>query len=197
MSKFKLKTSAEYKFGQTNHIPFAGKVNFDENGITEVDLADENELILLLNAVPDLSHVDGIVHTITSEDLKNNPGLSEHVKEGETVILPIEPQVDENELGKAEEDKNDIGLKEDDNAFTGEAGSVKELASTLINETQDEVNETAEEINAAIQSKTLDELNVQELREFAKVSEFPVAEWEALGKKDLRTYLKSKLQAAA
>jgi hypothetical protein len=149
MPKFKLQTSAKYKFGVKNLIAYAGEVSFDEQGIIEVDLPEE-QVQDLLKDIPDFS-----IHSIGKE------------VDGVFVYEPIQPQVEENELGKSEDEKNDIGKDEED-TFTGAADNT---APTTL----------------------LDDLNMPDLKALAEGSGFDKAEWENLNKKDLKAYLKGKL----
>jgi hypothetical protein len=168
MSIYKLKTSAEYKFGAKNLIPYGGEVEFDKEGNFEVELKDDSELELLLNDVPDFynpNKIENIKHIVEEEDLNNNPELKEAgIEKGDEIEIPILPQTEENELGKSEDEKNDIGKPDED--------------------------EEDSEVGVA---DTLDKLSVGELRSLAKESGFPEEEWKQLGKVELRNYLKDKL----
>jgi hypothetical protein len=82
---------------------------------------------------------------------------------------PIQPQVEENELGKSEDENNDIGGGQEEN--------------------EDNITGVA---NAAPTS-LIDGLNMPDLKALAETSGFDKTEWENLNKKDLKAYLKGKL----
>jgi hypothetical protein len=149
MAKFKLQTSAKYKHGVKNLIAYAGEVEFDKEGIIEVDLKEE-EVQDLLKDIPDFS-----IHSIGKE------------VDGQFIYEPIQPQTEENELGKSEDEDNDIGGDKEEDTFNGVA-------------------------NAAPTS-LIDGLNMPDLKALAESSGFDKAEWESLNKKDLKAYLKGKL----
>jgi hypothetical protein len=113
MAEFKLKTSAKNKFGNRYHIPYAEPqvIEIDKEGNFTATLKDEDELSLLLNEVPDFKLAGGKeLITVTEEDIINNGIVG--LKPGDKVIAePIEPQTldNENEIGKSEDEKNDIG----------------------------------------------------------------------------------------
>lgn len=98
MPVFQLQTSDRRKFNSKLHIPYAEPqvVEFDAEGKFEATLAGVDELQSLLGEVPDFS-----VLTVSTEG---------NLEEGDT----LEPQTDENELGKSEDEGNDIG-KPDEN----------------------------------------------------------------------------------
>lgn len=177
MPKFKIKTNATHKFGQTNQVPYAGKIVFDSEGNVEVDVRDEAELDKLFAAVPDLflpatktEEVKVEPHTITQEDLKVNPELKEAgVEVGEVIGLPLETQVEVNDLGVPADAGNDIGKPDND-------------------------QESTEELQESLESP-LDSMNIQELRNLALTSGFPEAEWKEFTKVPLRAYLKAKVAA--
>lgn len=77
-----------------------GKVGTGYSGVGESTLERVKSIVDQVEA--DLEHIvdkmtgkekkDAIDHTITDEDLKNNPGLEKDVKVGDTVQLPAEGQ---------------------------------------------------------------------------------------------------------
>jgi hypothetical protein len=148
MAKFKLQTSAKYKYNVKNLIAYAGEVEFDKEGIIEVDLQEE-EVQDLLKDIPDFS-----IHSIGKE------------VDGQFIYEPIQPQAEENELGKSEDEDNDIGGGQEEDTFNG---AVDNTASIV------------------------DGLNMPDLKALAEGSGFDKTEWENLNKKDLKAYLKGKL----
>jgi hypothetical protein len=112
---FKIRTFATHKFGQTNVLPYAGEVKFDNEGIATIDVPGENELNYLLEGIPDLAAYlgeDTIEHTV---DTIQVPVIDEPQTDTEPEVDNIEPQTEENNLGKSEDEKNDIGgLNEDE-----------------------------------------------------------------------------------
>jgi hypothetical protein len=159
MQKFTLRSNDENRKNTSVVFPFAGVTSFNESGIAEVELKDEEELQHILKSIEDL-YVP---------------------KEGSEEGSEINPQVQDNELGKSEDEKNDIGGDSSDGSeFTGQsqshdagAGSSGDLASQL------------------------EALKLPELKQLASDSGFPEEEWKALKKEELKAYLSSKLQPQA
>lgn len=185
MQTYQLKTSDSKKFNSKLHIPYAEPqvVEFDGEGNFEASFENDDELELLLNAIPDFRKAEEIEHEITEQDLKNNPDLVGQVEVGDKVTFtPIEPQTEDNELGKSEDEGNDIGKdKEEENDLTGE--KKEEDKSEVSQDTLDMIN-------------SLDPLKVDVLRQLAIDSEYPKEQWEALKKPELLNYLKEKLLQA-
>lgn len=128
-----LKTSKSNYNSTKRVLPIIGEVEFNEEGTIEVELLNEGQLNSLLTAVPHLT-VSGTTHVLTEDDIKNNPELTEAgLKAGEEVILPpieehnesINQQTDSNDLGKAEDEKNDIGGGTDANLLVGDKEEIK------------------------------------------------------------------------
>lgn len=75
MAKVKLQTKHEYKFGQTNIVPFAGAVTFDKEGIFEVEEQYAQKLVDLNIG---FNHFKtSKVTTTTTEKLKQKAHLNE------------------------------------------------------------------------------------------------------------------------
>lgn len=91
-----LKTTKEHKHSSTNVLPVVGEVTFSPDGKISVEVKSEEDLQLLLEALPDLF-------------------VFEEEKEGESEEAheELEHQTDINELGKSLDESNDIGSTEE------------------------------------------------------------------------------------
>lgn len=100
-----LKTSTAHKHSTTNILPIVGEVNFSDEGKIFVEVKDEEELELLLKAIPDLSIF------VENEEL--------------------ESQVETNDIGKASDEENDIGVSNDGDGEALDNSSLLESKTVL------------------------------------------------------------------
>lgn len=91
-----LKTTKEHKHSSTNVLPVVGEVTFSHDGKISVEVKTEEDLHLLLEALPDLF-------------------VFEEEKEGESEEAheELEHQTVPNEIGKSQDESNDIGVAEE------------------------------------------------------------------------------------
>jgi hypothetical protein len=190
MQKFQLQSNEPYRKNSKVVVIHAGVIEFNAEGIANIEVETEAQFEAVLNSLPD------------AFDPSANPKKDDSIK----------PQTEENELGKSEDEKNDIGGGDkDENDFTGnaanevtgsqESGSTETttpatevvtapaVTETVTNTTPDAGNEGTQDIAA-----TLQDLKLAELKQLASDSGFPEAEWSELKKKELQAYLLSKLQ---
>lgn len=115
MPVYKLQTSDKRKYGTKAHIPYADPqvVEFDADGLFEATLNDTDELTSLLVDVPDFS-------------LQDEPETDENADVTGELEDPIEPQTDEeNELGKSENEGNDIGNPDENDELLASLDSLR------------------------------------------------------------------------
>lgn len=124
----KLKTEEQYKFGQTNIIPFAGEVKISDKGIIEVD--DE----------------------IAQDIVNSNIGFS-FVEEGQggPVKGPADDGLGDN-LGQQEPD--DLSKQDQDNLGKQEPNEEEEIEKGGVNSNQPSL----EDVKAELDKNTLAEL---------------------------------------
>jgi hypothetical protein len=161
MANFKLRSNLEYRKGSRVVFAYAGLTTFDQNGETEVELKDEEELNEFLSSYPDMA----VASADGGDEDKNTD---------------IHPNVQENELGKSEDEKNDIGGANEPD--------ISGQNSTTVVEGAGSANDLATQLEA---------LKLPELKQLASDSGFPEEAWKQLKKEELKAYLTSKLQPQA
>lgn len=171
MQKFTLQSSDPNRKNTKVVLLHSGETSFNDSGEAVVEVENESQLKDILASYSDLTQVGGKQEQ-PENTIAPNPEEKE-IPEATNFFgnTPIAPQTESQELGKSQDEKNDIGggsTDEDDDESTGE----------------DEL------------SKSLDEMNVESLKSLAKESGFPAEEWENLTKKPLKAYLKKKLEQA-
>lgn len=179
MQKFKLQSNEPYRKKSKVVVIHAGVIEFDHEGVAEVEVHSEEHFGDILNSLP-----DAFAHA--PEEPKGDP---------------IKPQTDEDEIGKSGDDENDLGGADDENAFTGESEVVitgaNESGSTETTTPDNEATEESNSLESDTVDGTLQNLKLAELKQLAADSGFPEAEWIELKKKELQAYLLSKLQPQA
>lgn len=184
MAKFTLQSNEKFRKNSKVVVIHAGVIEFNADGIAQIELSSENQLNDVLKSLPDAF--------VPSADENTNTGKGGNESGGSQ----IKPQVTENELGKSKDDENDLGgNKENENDFTGNV-------ETEVTGSQggSETSTTSENESANTQdiAATLQGLGMVELKQLAADSGFPEAEWKGFRKEEkLREYLNSKLQPQA
>ncbi len=143
MKKVKLQSSQAFKAGQTNNIPYAGDVTFDEQATIEVDETLVDEIIAVM---PEFS--------IVSEDGVEPEEVKKAIEE------EIKPQVEEgNDLGKGDEESKIAPQTEENDILGSATGEVAASEEEVPAEQEDEVAQVnVEEIAAKLEEKSATDL---------------------------------------
>jgi len=180
MTKVTLKSAMAWKANQTNNIAIVGDVTFDDQAQIEVDADVAQELI---ETMPEFSIVNGIPVEPVKEEIKTDEPAKEVEKSDEPDITP---QVEELDLGKADEEGT-LNPQTEESEILGSATTqpVAEIPVPAV-----------EEVEAVIEvpdlAEKLAEKTNKELKEM--VAQFDAEKAKELNKKsDLVDFLIEKL----
>jgi len=161
----KFKTVHEYKFGQTNQVPFVGEIIISDQGIIEVD-DSKREAVELLLAKSNLGFEPMDVKEVKKREVeKSTPKEKDDIK----------PQTEEHDFGKTEE--STIVPQTEESGPLGVSASSQDLSP------EDEIREMV---------IGLEKLDFASLKELA--SNYPKEEWGHFRNSiHLKSYLTKKL----
>lgn len=173
-----LVTEQEFRFGQENIIPYAGKVKISDKGEIEVDDNIAQQIVdcncgfdfAVKKAGVKVTTTTTQEPTTTTTTVEQTTTTTTAEETTTTTTEEIKPQVEQVEVTKVEQD--DLGGNDGGDSL--ENGAT--IETTLDRETA---------------KVALEEKNLQELKEMAKP--FPSAEWRSKNKADLIEYLLDKI----
>ena len=161
-----LVTEQEFRFGQENIIPFAGKVQISSEGLIEVE-DSVAQSIVDCNCGFAFTDLQATTTTTIAETTTT------------TTIERTTTTTTQEEFGK--EESQDLGKQEEDQLGAQEDQDDLQKSDTI---------ETVLDENVA--KAALEAKNLNELKEMAKP--FPSAEWRTLNKSELIDYILEKIK---
>lgn len=162
----KFKTVHEYKFGQTNQVPFVGEINISEDGTIEVEDSKKE-------AVKQLLEKTSLGFVSLEEEKKKEKEVEKSKPKKDD---DIKPQTEQDDIGKTEESTIEPQVEE-----SGTLGSLDSQDSQTTNE--DSIREMV---------AGLEELDFESLKQAASL--YPKEEWGHFRNRiHLKSYLTKKL----